>query len=365
MSNAIQLFEQKLTAININSYFNNDVEKVKKFKRTLVDYFSANTELKSLKDYDSVIESAKRIAMNNLTLGGDVDIIVRGGKAKDEMNYKGFHTLLSRANIPARANVVYENDTFDIDLANGTIVHKPNIKGIRGKAVGYYAMIQVSGSWTVDYMSQEELEMWKKTYLKYKSPAWQSSETEMAKKTILKRTAKPYIYSSNNTALISAYEADNATETDDGKVFNTIDVPVDSRSPLQKYIEDDVKSISALQAIADKVKTESEQEAYKAKMIELSQKAEPISDEAPTIDVDSLNIEMPVQEETVNVNTGEVISEAQNKRLYALINKKFENSADKKNDIEDFIEVLKAKYNISSTTEILKTDYNEICKTLE
>jgi len=273
MSNQIETFQEQLKTISVASYFNNDKEKMSKFKRTVLDYYSQNSELKKLANIASIIEACKKIAQMGLTLGGDVHIIVRGGVAKAELDYKGYHTMLSKANIQAKANVVYENDVFDLDLAEGSITHKPNLRGSRGSILGYYAMIKVSGSWVIDYMSQEELQNWKKVYLPYVSPAWKSSESEMAKKTILKRTVKPYLYSTNNEELIRATDEDNNAETNNGESLNFVDVNSSvKKSDLQIFIEEEAQTIEALlKATANRQLNKEESEAYAKRFNELEE----------------------------------------------------------------------------------------------
>ena len=245
-----QTFQSELSKLNINSYFSDNTEKVAKFKRTLFDLFTSRPDLQEC-PIDSVLDSAKKVAMLNLTLGGDVDIILRSGrkgerpKAKAEINYKGYITLTSRAGIVCRANAVYANDIFDADLAEGAISHKPNLLEERGDVIGYYAIVDYQGQRVIDVLSQKELQKWKKTYLgEFPSPAWRKSETEMAKKTILKRTIKPYLYASGHGALIEATALDNDTETNGGQTLEA-DMSTKPKTDVSS-ISVDVSSLRAL-----------------------------------------------------------------------------------------------------------------------
>lgn len=276
MSNELVLFQNKVAKTNVLSYFGGDEEKVKKFKRTVVDYVNQNpTLIKGDVSGDSVIEACKKVALFDLTLGGDVDIIRRGNKVGAELRYQAYITLLSRANIPAKANVVYENDTFGIDLATSKITHIPPMKGNRGKPVGFYAMVKVAGEWMVDYMTENEMQEFKKRYVKNESSAWKNSYTEMAKKTILKRTTKPYLYSQNNVeALVEMVQIDNATETNDGETLNPQNTLEEKRAQeMLRFITEEVTTLEALQSVKSQVENMSEEvlQAYDAKHQELSQ----------------------------------------------------------------------------------------------
>lgn len=199
----------------ITSYFNNDKEKIKKFQRTLIDYVNENQIDTSKIEIYSIIESAKKIARLDLTLGGDVDIIPRGKKCRAELNYKGYLTLITRNNIPARAEVVYAEDTFDIDIGKNEVSHKPGKnRGDKNNIIGFYAKIKIAGEWLIDYMNKTEMDRFKdkfasKNYKGEVSPAWQNAYAEMGKKTILKRLIKSYQYAINNKDINEATEIDN------------------------------------------------------------------------------------------------------------------------------------------------------------
>ena len=51
------------------------------------------------------------------------------------------------------AQTVYENDTFDLSFGfEPTLVHKPYLKGERGKPIGFYAaLILKDGDFTLSY----------------------------------------------------------------------------------------------------------------------------------------------------------------------------------------------------------------------
>ncbi len=280
----LTVFANKLKAEDqaLMSYFGHDKNKVSKFKRTVVDYVNKNPHIVQGVDPKSIIESCKTIAMFDLTLGGDVDIIKRGDKVAAEMQYKGFITLLSRSNIPAKANAVYVNDTFSINLATGEISHSP-AEGDRGVLKGVYAMIKIAGEWIIDYMSSAEIEAFKKKYVKTDkkgqySQAWRFSLPEMGKKTILKRLSKPYLYGKNNEVLNEMIKIDNNTETNDGETLKI----TPEKPEILKFIEDEAQTIEALETIdfdqiPDKYKTDAKI-AYDKKVQEILAKEPKLED---------------------------------------------------------------------------------------
>lgn len=92
------------------------------------------------------------------------------------------------------AEVVHEEDHFDIQLGTSKkIFHVPEIKGPRGKAIGYYAVYEnAHGDIDFEYMSKAEVEYTraKSSRASKKDSPWFVWFDEMAKKTVLKRLLK-------------------------------------------------------------------------------------------------------------------------------------------------------------------------------
>jgi len=222
----INQFKQQVQTMNLSAYFNNDQDKISRFKRTLFDAYSFDDKLQEC-PVETVIQSATKGAMLNLELNRHFNIIPRKDRkgdahpnAKFELNYQGYVTLLARNGIIARANAVYSNDIFDVDFAMEEITHKPNLRGSRGELVGVYAILKIDDSKIIDFINAEEITEFKTKFLFYESGAWKSSLSEMAKKTILKRTSKPYInIDSVGNDVREAVALDNATETNNGRTL--------------------------------------------------------------------------------------------------------------------------------------------------
>lgn len=90
----------------IATQYMGDEKKAKAFVQSVKDMYISNPSLQKVNDMSSIFSAAKKVAQLNLTIGGDMDIIPRGGKVYAEPNYKGFITLALRAGIFAKANVV-------------------------------------------------------------------------------------------------------------------------------------------------------------------------------------------------------------------------------------------------------------------
>lgn len=109
--------------------------------------------------------------------------------------YKGLMLLARRSGEVANidAQTVYENDTFD--LAYGfepTLIHKPYLKGDRGKPIGFYAtVILKDGGKSAYYMTVEDAQKYGKRYSKaYNNSPWVTDFEAMAKKSCLRQVLK-------------------------------------------------------------------------------------------------------------------------------------------------------------------------------
>jgi phage RecT family recombinase len=117
--------------------------------------------------------------------------------------------------------LVYEGDTFEIDLANNTnpVIHKPQLSSSqRGNLKGVYALATLSdGTRQVEWMDKEEVEQIRgrsETYKafvagKIKACTWASDFGEMTRKTVIKRIYKYLPRSERASVLDRAVELDN------------------------------------------------------------------------------------------------------------------------------------------------------------
>lgn len=119
-----------------------------------------------------------------------------------------------------KADIVYEKDTFEIGEIGKAPVHKHNpfAKG-RGEIVGAYCVAKTAhGDYLTDVMSAEELykirdksESWKNEKARVYSP-WFNFETEMMKKTVIKRASKLWPKTKLSEKLHSAIDIVNEHE---------------------------------------------------------------------------------------------------------------------------------------------------------
>ena len=105
-------------------------------------------------------------------------------------SYKGLINLARRsgeiADIYAKA--VYENDTFEVEEGTDRkIIHKPDYRKVRGKAVCYYAVFHTkSGGVDFEVMSMDEILKVKNSSKSADKGPWVDWFEEMAKKTVIK-----------------------------------------------------------------------------------------------------------------------------------------------------------------------------------
>lgn len=139
-----------------------------------------------------------------------------------EPSYVGLVKLLTDAGSVTSINtqIHYEGDIFDIDLATATIQHKPYfINGKeKGNIIGAYSRAKLlTGEYQIEYMTAENLydirdrsESYKAyKEKKIKSCIWTTDETEMMRKTVLRRIYKYLPRTDKMDRIDNAIELDN------------------------------------------------------------------------------------------------------------------------------------------------------------
>lgn len=111
------------------------------------------------------------------------------------VGYKGLMLLARRSGEVANidAQTVYENDEFDLSYGfDPMLVHKPYLKGDRGKPVGFYATVMLKdGGKSAYYMTVEDAQKYGKRYSKaYNNSPWMTDFEAMAKKSCLRQVLK-------------------------------------------------------------------------------------------------------------------------------------------------------------------------------
>ncbi len=118
------------------------------------------------------------------------------------VGYKGLIDLARRSGQieSLSSRVVHERDEFDIDYGTSDqIIHKPFLRGDRGKIVGFYAVAKLKGGGVqFEFMSLAEVNAVRdgsqgyqtaKRFNKTNTP-WISNYEEMGKKTVIRRLTK-------------------------------------------------------------------------------------------------------------------------------------------------------------------------------
>jgi len=150
-------------------------------------------------------ESILLAALEAATLGiepggvlGHAALVPYAGKAQLQLMYRGMILLAYKHGVPGfkiiDAQVVYENDQFEmIRDPEPKWTHK-EATGDRGDAIGYYAyFILTTGGIKFEYMRREDVDAWAKRYSKsYNDPdaPWQRFFDPMALKTVLRKVLK-------------------------------------------------------------------------------------------------------------------------------------------------------------------------------
>lgn len=176
-----------------------------------LQHISKNQQLMKC-DPQSVIQAVLNVAQTGLTLNpvSKYAYLIPRWNAKKQINdcilepsYMGLVKLLTDSgSVKAiQAHTFYEGDKIDIDLATNQIRHKPYILNgkEKGNMMGVYAIATLAdGQRQVEMMTKEDLHEIRDMSESYKafkankirSCIWSTHESEMCRKTVLKRIFK-------------------------------------------------------------------------------------------------------------------------------------------------------------------------------
>lgn len=140
-------------------------------------------------------------------------------EAQFQIGYKGLAQLAYRSGAISAINaeLVFPEDTFDVDLGMRTINHRPDLTIDRtnySKAVAVYAVATLpNGDRVFDVLSPSEIEKIRKTvkFVSTDSP-WKNWEESMVKKTAIKRLTKILPQSATDNRLQYAAEWDSLAQ---------------------------------------------------------------------------------------------------------------------------------------------------------
>jgi phage RecT family recombinase len=221
-----------------------DVNRVKKEISFALQTINKSVQLQKCSG-ESVLQAVVNIANVGLTLNPAAkeayliprwSNISKGMEASLEPSYVGMVKLLTDTGSVKSmvCQLVYEGDTFDVDLANNLnpVTHKPNLLQKREKITGVYALATLSDNTRqVEWMTifdVNEIRDRSETYKafkenKIKSCTWASDFGEMARKTVIKRIYKYLPRSEKAAVLDRAIELDNTDYTASDNQINMIE----------------------------------------------------------------------------------------------------------------------------------------------
>ena len=174
------------------------------------------------------------------------------------VGYKGLMLLARRSGEVANidAQTVYENDEFDLSYGfDPMLVHKPYLKGDRGKPVGFYATVMLKdGGKSAHYMTVEDAQKYGKRYSKaYNNSPWMTDFEAMAKKSCLRQVLK---YAPMSTDVDGAIRTDEKVlKFEENKELDGGIVEIEEDEPTA---EDMAEAAADIQADEDGVVIEKE-----------------------------------------------------------------------------------------------------------
>ncbi len=142
----------------------------------------------------------------------------------------------SREVVGITANIVRENDLFDIDEGTAnTVIHKPLLRGERGDVIGAYAIARtVGGHNEIEWMDRADLDKIRDMATKRgESFAWSDWPDQMARKTPIRRLCKRLPMGADYFLSLALEQA-----TDDGK---------EQKEVLDIFADDDASTDSGAQ----------------------------------------------------------------------------------------------------------------------
>lgn len=238
-----------------------------------------NSKLLQSANWESIYSAAITAATLDLPINpnlGFAYIVPYGKEAQFQIGYKGFIQLAQRSGKFKTINVtdVREGEIEDFDRLTGSIQFNW-IKEDREKkpVVGYVAYFELlNGFSKLLYMTVDELNA---HGVKYSQTAkkgfglWKDNFSSMASKTTIKLLLSKYAPLSTQMEVAlttdqAIINGDNLNYVDNESSINVEAAP--KKSELHLFIENEVETIEALQAIEKNIQTEEEQLAFDIKM---------------------------------------------------------------------------------------------------
>jgi|TARA_R110000803_G_scaffold135799_2_gene202719 recombination protein RecT len=167
-------------------------------------------------------------------------LVPRGGAICLDISYRGLVYLATQcgAILWAKAELVYSNDEFTWNGIMEAPHHKADPFSDRGEVTGGYCLAKLpDGSIMTDVMSREELDKIKQTS-KAKDGPWKNWETEMQKKSLVKRASKSFPQTGDRKRIDTAIEVLNEHEGFVEHVVPEATFSVEQEAEYKKCIEE-------------------------------------------------------------------------------------------------------------------------------
>lgn len=172
-----------------------------RFQKVALTAYNSNPKLQACEPMTfiaAMMQSAQLGLEPNTPLGQAFLIPYKVGKVDKVQFQIGYKGLLELAHRSGKIKTLYahevrENDEFEIDYGLvQKLIHRPLLKGNRGKVIGYYAVYQLEPSgYNFTFMTKDEvMDHGKKYSNSFEGGIWETEFDSMAKKTVIKKLLK-------------------------------------------------------------------------------------------------------------------------------------------------------------------------------
>lgn len=176
-------------------------------------------------------------------------------EAQPIIGFRGYIALARRSGelSTVMSQVVYEKDFFDIDLGSGEPPkHKPYLDGDRGAPKLVYSVARFKdGGGHIEVMTWHDVQLIKQRALANKknkdfSP-WSTDETEMARKTVIRRASK---YWPISIEFANALDVDNQVDSGD---YN-VDTMIPTLEPIEPAADEPIEIKTKAEQVLDQLR---------------------------------------------------------------------------------------------------------------